>query len=83
MVVSHHVVAGNLNLGTLLSLWSALLAQGLFIVKSKYIVAVFRQHQKRVSDFITDGCCWDLNSGPSKEQSLEELLTAKPFLQPA
>jgi hypothetical protein len=32
-------------------------------------------HQKRVSDLITDGyeppCgCWDLNSGPSEEQSL-------------
>ena len=37
------------------------------------------------SDLITDGyeppCgCWDLNSGPSKEQSL--LLTAEPSLQP-
>ena len=41
-------------------------------------------HQKRTSDLITDGCeppygCWDLNSGPSKEQSV--LLTAEPSLQ--
>jgi hypothetical protein len=31
-------------------------------------------HQKRESDLVTDGCeppcgCWDLNSGPSEEQS--------------
>ena len=44
----------------------------LFII-CKYTVAVFR-HQKRASDLITDGCeppcgCWDLNSGPSEEQS--------------
>jgi hypothetical protein len=42
-------------------------------------------HQKRASDLITDGCeppcgCWDLNSGPSEEQSV--LLTAEPSLQP-
>ena len=42
-------------------------------------------HQKRVSDLITDGCeppcgCWDLNSGPSEEQSM--LLTTEPSLQP-
>jgi hypothetical protein len=41
--------------------------------------------QKRASDLITDGCeppcgCWDLNSGPSEEQSV--LLTAEPSLQP-
>jgi hypothetical protein len=40
-------------------------------------------HQKRSSDLITDGCepvcgCWDLNSGPSEEQSV--LLTTEPFL---
>ncbi|GAB1288406.1 Inositol polyphosphate 5-phosphatase OCRL [Apodemus speciosus] len=45
--------------------------------------AVFR-HQKRASDLITDGCespcgCWDLNSGPSEEQSM--LLTAEPSHQ--
>jgi len=44
-----------------------------------------KAHQKRASDSITDGCeppcgCWDLNSGPSQEQSL--LLTAEPSLQP-
>jgi hypothetical protein len=42
-------------------------------------------YQKRASDLITDGCeppcgCWDLNSGPSEEQS--ELLTTEPSLQP-
>jgi hypothetical protein len=38
-----------------------------------------------MSDLVTDGCeppcgCWDLNSGPSEEQSV--LLTTEPFLQP-
>ena len=42
-------------------------------------------HQKKASDLITDGCeppcgCWDLNSGPSEEQSV--LLTTEPSLQP-
>jgi hypothetical protein len=37
-----------------------------------------------VSDLVTDGCeppcgCWDLNSGPSEEQSV--LLTTEPSLQ--
>jgi hypothetical protein len=46
----------------------------LFIIICKYTVAVFR-HQKRASDLITDGCeppCgyWELNSGPSEEQSV-------------
>jgi hypothetical protein len=41
-------------------------------------------HQERVSDLITDGyeppCgCWDLNSGPSEEQTV--LLTTEPSLQ--
>jgi hypothetical protein len=41
-------------------------------------------HQKRTSDLIMDGCeppcgCWDLNSGPSKEQSV--LLTAEPSIK--
>ena len=41
--------------------------------------------QKRASDPITDGyeppCgCWELNSGPQKEQSV--LLTSEPSLQP-
>jgi hypothetical protein len=41
-------------------------------------------YQKWASDLITDGCeppcgCWDLNSGPSEEQSV--LLTAEPSLQ--
>jgi hypothetical protein len=63
------------------SLWP----KDLFIIKSKYTVAVFRQHQKRASDLIKDGCeppcgCRDLNSGPSEEQSV--LLPAEPSLQP-
>jgi hypothetical protein len=42
-------------------------------------------HQKRASDLIMGGCeppcgCWDLNSGPLKEQS--ELLPAEPSPQP-
>jgi hypothetical protein len=57
-----------------------------FIIICNYTVAVFRQHQKRASDLITDGCeppcgCWDLNSGPLEEQSV--LLTPEPSLQPA
>jgi hypothetical protein len=52
----------------------------LFII-CKYCL---QTHQKRSSDLITDGCeppcgCWDLNSGPSEEQSV--LLTAEPSLQ--
>jgi hypothetical protein len=36
---------------------------------------VIMRHEKRTSDPITDGCkppcgCWDLNSGPSEEQSV-------------
>jgi hypothetical protein len=42
-------------------------------------------HQNRASDLITNGCeppcgCWDLNSGPSEEQSV--FLTTEPSLQP-
>ena len=52
---------------------------------SEDTVAVFRQHQKRSLNPITDVCeiprdCWELNSGPLKEWSV--LLTAEPFLQP-
>ena len=41
--------------------------------------------QKRASDLITGGCeppcgCWELNSGPLKEQSV--LLTSEPSLCP-
>jgi hypothetical protein len=48
-------------------------------------VSTLQTPKKRASDLITDGCeppcgCWNLNSGPSKEQSA--LLTAKPSLQP-
>jgi hypothetical protein len=56
-----------------------------FIITSKYTVAVFRQHEKRASALITNDyelpCgCWDLNPGPSEEQSV--LLTAESSLQP-
>jgi hypothetical protein len=49
------------------------------VIICKYPVAVF--NQKRALDLITDGCeppcgSWDLNSGPSEEQSV--LLIAKP-----
>ena len=45
----------------------------------------FVSNQKKASDLIMDGCepprgCWDLNSGPSEEQSM--FLTAEPYLQP-
>jgi hypothetical protein len=51
----------------------------------EHTVTVFRQHQKRAPDPITDGCeppggYWELNSGPLKEQPV--LLTAEPSLQP-
>ena len=41
--------------------------------------------QKRTPDPITDGCeppcgCWELNSGPLKEQAM--LLTSEPSLEP-
>jgi hypothetical protein len=53
------------------SLWP----KDLFIIISKYTVAVFRRTLKRASDLITDGCelpcgCWDLNLGPLEEQSV-------------
>jgi hypothetical protein len=51
----------------------------------KYTEAVFRHPRRRALDLIMDGCeppcgCWDLNSGPSEEQSV--LPTAEPLLQP-
>ena len=59
-----------------------LFKKDLFII-CKYTVAVFQIPQKRASDFIIDGCeppcgCWDLNSGPSAEQSV--LLNSEPSL---
>jgi hypothetical protein len=55
----------------------------MFII-CKYTVAVFRHSQKRASDFVMDGCeppcgCWELNSGPSEEQSV--FLTTEPSHQ--
>ena len=49
-----------------------------------FVCSCLQTHQKRASDPITDGyespCgCWELNSGPSEEQSV--LLTAEPSLQ--
>jgi hypothetical protein len=91
MVVSHHVVAGSLILGPLLTLVDlqlrpcSLPLKDLFIIVCKYTVAVFR-HTKRgrqvslrmiVSHHVVAGI-WtqDLR----KKQSV--LLTAEPSLQP-
>ena len=57
----------------------------LFIIISKYTVAVFRHPRKGCQVSLQDGCeppcgSWDLNSGPSEDQSV--LLTDKPSLQP-
>ena len=54
----------------------------LFIM-CKYTVAVFRHSRRVAPDLVMDGCeppcgCWELNSGPSEEQSV--LLTAEPSL---
>jgi hypothetical protein len=55
-----------------------------FIYYYMYVHCSYLQTpQKRVPDLIADGCeppcgCWDLNSGPSEEQSA--LLTAEPSL---
>jgi hypothetical protein len=56
-----------------------------FKKKDLFIYFMYETYQKRASDPITDGCeppcgCWELNSGPLKEQSM--LLTAEPSLQP-
>jgi hypothetical protein len=73
IVVSLHVVAGNLT-QDLCSLWP----KDLFII-------IYKTHQKRASDLITDGCelpcgCSDLNSGPLEEQSV--LLTMSHLTSP-
>jgi hypothetical protein len=79
----------ELNSGPLLAL--ALLDSGLITLAQRFIYcymwvhhSCLQTHQKRASDLITDGCelprsCWDLNSGPSEEQSV--LLTTEPSLQ--
>jgi hypothetical protein len=53
----------------------------MYILKKRFIYyymyvhcSCLQTHQKRESDLVTDGCeppcgCWDLNSGPSEEQS--------------
>jgi hypothetical protein len=50
-------------------------------IYDEYNVAVFRNTRRRHQDPITDGCeppcgCWELNSGPLKEQAM--LLIAEP-----
>ena len=82
MVVSLHVFVGNwIFLGPLLTPVNytcsvpACLGPKIYLLLCKYTVADFRCTQKRASDLITGGCellcgCWDLNSGPSEEQSV-------------
>ena len=58
----------------------------LFILCMCIHCSCLQTHQKRTSDFITDGCeppCggWELNSVPLEEQSV--LLTTEPSLQPS
>ena len=57
----------------------------LFILCMWVHCSCLQTHQKRALDPMTDGCeppcgCWDLNSGPSQEQSV--LLPAEPSRQP-
>jgi hypothetical protein len=61
------------------------LFKDLFIIISKYTVAVFTHTRGNHQDLIMDGCeppCgyWDLNSGTFEEQSV--LLTTEPSFQP-
>jgi hypothetical protein len=61
------------NLNHLLKLSFFFFKMYLFIIW-KYIVAVFRHSRRGSQISFTDGCeppcdCWDLNSGPSEEQS--------------
>jgi hypothetical protein len=80
-------------LGPLLcSLRSTPLAQSLLALAQRFRYyytqvhcSCLQTHQNRVSDLITGDCeppcgCWDLNSGPSEEQSV--LLPAEPSHQP-
>ena len=51
----------------------------------EYAVSDFRHTRRESQISLMDGCeppcgCWDLNSGPSEEQSA--LLTAEPSFQP-
>jgi hypothetical protein len=57
----------------------------IYLLYLSTLYCYLQMHQKRVSDLIMDGCeppCgfWDLNSGPSEEQSV--LLPAEPSHQP-
>jgi hypothetical protein len=66
-------------------IWKKNFFKKIFILCMWVHYSCLQTHQKRASDSITDGCeppcgCWDLNSGPSQEQSV--LLTAESSLQP-
>ena len=91
MVVSLHVVVGNWIFRTSAhsgqsrgpacsGLLRSFRPKDLFIIIHKYTVSDFR-----IQGVITGGCespcgCWDLNSGPSEEQSV--LLLTEPSHQP-
>jgi hypothetical protein len=52
-----------------------------YIIICNYTEAVFQHSRDLTMDGFESPCgCWDLNSGPSEEQSV--LLTAEPSLQP-
>jgi hypothetical protein len=80
-----HALVGPTRSGQLHLLSPCLLEpKNLFINIHKYTVAD-QMHQKRVSGLIMGGCeppcCfWDLNSGPSEEQSV--LLPSEPLPAP-
>jgi hypothetical protein len=92
MVVSLHVDVGNwifrisAQSGQLHCLSPCLLPpKDVFIITHKYTVAIFRCTRRGRQISFTGGCeppcsCWDLNSGPSQEQSV--LLPAEPSRQP-
>jgi hypothetical protein len=77
----------ELNLGHLLAPVSpACSGSKIYLLLYVYVhCSCLRTHQKRASDLIMGGCeppcgCWNLNSGPSEEQSV--LLLAEPSFQP-
>ena len=81
------MVGGNLNAGTLLAHIGPA-RSGLKIYLLLYLSTLSLSSntpEEGVISLTTDGCeppcgCWELNSGPSEEQSV--LLTAEPSLQP-
>jgi hypothetical protein len=78
------------NFGGRLFFWNGASAGvAIFLNLFNYYIYIhcscLQSHQKKLSNLITDGCeppcgCWNLNSGPSEEQSV--LLTTEPSLQP-